>query len=254
MKNIYAIVLAGGRGTRVNAAIKPKVLYSLVGRPILRYVYDNVKKVTSKIIIVTGFRAQKIKEEMKNEGVQFVYQAKRLGTAHAALRAKKLLQNKKGVTLIVNGDSPLFSPQTYKKLISEVAHSKCILAIASAVEHEHPGYGRVLRDKQGKVIGVREIKDATEEERKILEKNVGVYAARNQWLWKALDMIKKSRVTGEYYITDLIEVAIQDGKNVKAVRVMDLDEIKGINSLEELWKVEKIIHRKRSEHMNQQRS
>lgn len=241
-QDIYAVVLAGGKGTRLNCVDRPKVLHEVAGRPMICYVIDAVKKVTKNIVVITGFCGEKIEEELKNEGVQFAHQVEQLGTAHAAAQASQLLKDKDGIILIVNGDHPLLDEGTLRQM-ADAMRDGLTLAIASAVENNHVSFGRVLRDENSKVIGVVEAKDATPEQLDIKEKNIGFYAAQSKWLWGALKRISKSKVTGEYYITDLVDIAIKDGEPVEAVQIKNLNAIKGINTPEELREVEGIISR-----------
>lgn len=239
-QDIYAVVLAGGKGKRLNCIDCPKVLINVGGRPMIRHVIAEVKKVTKNIVVITGFCGEKVEQELKNDNVLFAHQAKQLGTAHAAAQASRLLKNKDGIVLIINGDHPLLDAGTLRQM-TEAMKSGLTLAIVSAVENNHVAFGRVLRDKNNKVIGVIEAKDATPEQLKIKEKNIGFYAAQSKWLWGALKRINKSKVTGEYYITDLVDIAIKDGEPVEAVKIKNLDAIKGINTPEELKEVEGII-------------
>jgi len=238
---IYAVIMAAGQGKRINAQDIPKVLYPVCGKPMLRYVYDAIKPVADEVIIITGFQGKKVEAEMSGEKVKFAHQAERKGTAHAAMQAEKLLKGGDGIVLIINGDGPLFSELTFRELARRITEDGYTLAIESAIEDDHPAYGRVLRDAEGKVIGIREAKDATPEELKIREKNPGIYAVKNSWLWPALKKIKKSKVSGEYYITDLVEIAIHGGEKVEAIPMKDPREIKGVNTIEELREVEEIL-------------
>lgn len=240
-KKIYVVILAGGKGTRLNCTDIPKVLINLNGRPMLRYVYDAVKNIASKIIIITGFCGEKINKEMANEPVEFAHQAEQLGTAHALAQAEKILRGKKGITLVVNGDGPLFTPEVFEELITEMRSGKYTLVFSSVVEDNHPAYGRITRNKNGKVTGIVEAKDATTEQEDIREKNVGIYAIDNTWLWPALKKVGKSSISGEYYITDLVKIALDEGKNIEAVKTTNQNIIKGINTPEELREVESII-------------
>ena len=238
---IYAVIMAAGQGKRINAQDIPKVLYPVCGKPMLRYVYEAIKPVADEVIIITGFQGHKVEEALKGEEVKFTHQAEQRGTAHAVTQAEKLLKGRDGIVLITNGDGPLFSERTFRELASRITEDGYTLAIESAIENDHPAYGRVLRDAKDRVVGIREAKDATPEELKIREKNPGIYAVKNDWLWPALKKIKKSKVSGEYYITDLVEIAIREGEKVEAIPMKDPREIKGINTIEELREVEEIL-------------
>ncbi len=238
---IYAVIMAAGQGKRINAQDIPKVLYPVCGRPMLRYVYDAIRPIADEVIIITGFQGHKVEAEMGGDKVKFARQAEQKGTAHAVMQAEKFLKGKDGIILITNGDGPLFSTRTFRELASRITEDGYTLAIESAIEDKHPAYGRVLRDDKSKVIGIREAKDASPKELKIREKNPGIYAVKNDWLWKALKKINKSKVSGEYYITDLVEIAIREGQKVEAIPMQDPREIKGVNTIEELHEVEEIL-------------
>ena len=240
-KPIFAIIMAAGQGKRINAQDIPKVLYPVCGRPMLRYVYGAIKNLADEVVIVTGYQRTKVEAEMAGEKVKFAHQAKQLGTAHAVLQAEELLKGKEGIVLIANGDGPLFTEATFRELFRDVASNGYTLAISSAIEDDHPSYGRVLRDKRGKVLGIREAKDASPEELKIKEKNPGIYAVKSGWLWPALKKINKSKVTDEYYITDLVEIAVGEGREVEAIPMKNPCEIQGVNTLEELHRVEEVL-------------
>ncbi len=246
-KEVFSVILGGGKGTRLNCVDCPKVLLEVAGRPMIRYVYDAVKQVSDKIVVITGFHGEKLEEELKNEPVEFAHQAEQLGTAHALAQAESMLKGKEGITLVVNGDGPLVTKEVFQKLISEMETGKYTIVFSSVLEDEHPAYGRVVRDANGEVTGVVEAKDATEEQSKIREKNVGIYAIDNAWLWPALKKIEKSSVSGEYYITDLVKIALDEGKKVEAVAEDDTNVIKGINTIEELREVEGIISKVKSQ-------
>lgn len=245
MKNIYAIILAAGKGTRMNATDVPKVMFSVAGKPMIRYILSAVKQITNQIYVIVGFQGQKVIDELKSEKVTCVWQRRQLGTAHAVLQVQKYLQNKSGAVLIVNGDHPLFRVLTFNNLIKQKHKSGEKLVFASAIEDNHKMYGRVLRDKDNNVTDIIEAKDATPEQLEIREKNPGVYLVDNAWLWSAIKRIKKSKVSGEYYVTDLVKLALKDKVGVGAYPMDNPNEIKGINTPEELREVEKIIRKKK---------
>ena len=241
MKNIYAIILAAGKGTRMNATDIPKVMFPVAGKPMIRYVLSTVQKITKNIYVIVGFQGQKVIDELKGENITFVWQRRQLGTAHAVAQARKYLQGKSGFVLVTNGDHPLFSTPSIKVLIKKAMSAGEKLVFASAIEDNHTAYGRVLRDKKDNVQGIVEAKDATPAQLKIREKNPGMYLIDNKWLWSAIKRINKSKVSGEYYVTDLVELALKDKVGVGAYPIKNPNEMKGINTPQELKEVENII-------------
>lgn len=242
MENVYAIVLAAGKGTRMKAKTIPKVLFPVGGRPMLAHLIDSLAKAgIQKPVIVVGFLAKKVMETFGN-GYTYVYQRMRLGTGHAVMSAREQLADKEGCTLIVNGDHPFFRPTTFKKMIAAITEKKATVAVLSGVmpDPEFDAFGRVITDQDGHVLRIVEVKDATEAEKQIRQMNLGCYAADNQWLWQTLKGIKKSKATGEYYITDIVGAAVKQGKKVTVVHIEDKAEAIGINTLDHLAQAERI--------------
>lgn len=246
MNNVHAIVLAAGKGTRMQSKTLPKVLFSIAGKPMLAYVLEGLKAVgIDNPVVVVGFLANKVKDTF-GPGYHYVLQRKKLGTGHATGVARAALEDKTGCTLIINGDQPFFRPTTLTRLAEAVTERGATVAILTGLmrSKEFDGLGRVMTDKTGHVLRIVELKDATLEEKKIRLMNLGGYAVDNQWLWPALKKIKKSRATGEYYITDIIGEAVRQGKKVVAIRIEDKAEAIGINTLAHLAEAERLFQAK----------
>lgn len=243
MKNVYAIVLAAGKGKRMNSRQLPKMLYPIAGQPMLLYVVATLAKVgIEQPIIVVGFLADKIKE-LLNGGYQYVHQKKRLGTGHAVLACASLLKAKPGCTLIINGDQPFFRASTIKRLAAAITDQGATVAVLTGLmdSKEFDAFGRVMTDKTGHVLRIVELKDATPKERSIRLMNLGGYAVDNQWLWGALKKLKKSPASGEYYITDIVAEAVREGKKVKAITIENKAEAIGINTMDHLLEAERLF-------------
>lgn len=243
MSNIYAIVLAAGKGKRMNSKALPKILYPLAGRPMLAYVLEMLKEAgVAKIIIVVGFLAKKV-EETFGPSYTYVHQRKRLGTGHAVVAAKPVLEGKDGCTLIMYGDQPFFKPSSIKRSIEAVTVRGATVAVMTGLmkSQEFDAFGRVLTDQTGHVLRIVEVKDATENEKKVRLMNLGGYAVDNKWLWRVLPKIKKSRVSGEYYITDIVGEAVKEGKKVISIQIEDKAEAIGINTHEHLEEAERLF-------------
>lgn len=242
MSKIHAIVLAAGKGKRMNSKTLPKVLFPIAGKPMLDYVLNALASVHIKNpVIIVGFLGQKV-IDIFGSGYSYARQVKRLGTAHAVRAAETMLAGQDGCTLIINGDQPFFRTSTLQRLIKAVTEQGATLAILSGTMHDaaFDSLGRVITDNEGHVIRIVEVKDATEEEKKVRLMNLGGYAADNAWLWRAIKRIKKSPATGEYYITDLVAEAVKEGKKVVAIEIEDRAEAIGINTLEHLAEAEQL--------------
>lgn len=243
MEKIHAIVLAAGKGSRMKAKTTPKVLFPIDGKPMLAYLLDTLTKAgIERPTIVVGFLAKKVMDTF-GDNYPYAYQRKRLGTGHAVMAARDHLEKEEGCTLIINGDHPFFRPSTFKRLTDAVTERGATVAVLTGQmrSKEFDGFGRVLTDKEGHVQSIIEVKDATEREKKVRLMNLGGYAVDNEWLWKTLKKLKKSRATGEYYITDIVGAAVSEGKKVVAIKIEDKNEALGINTHDHLAEAEKIL-------------
>lgn len=246
MKKIHAVVLAAGKGTRMKSKTLPKVLFTIDNKPMLGYVLDTLYQVNIKDpIIVIGFLGQKVVAAF-GDGYRYVIQRKRLGTGHAVIAARALLHEKDGCTLIINGDQPFFRPSSLKRLSEAILEKGATVAVltGSMRSKEFDAFGRVITDKEGHVLRIVEVKDATEKEKSVRLMNLGGYAVDNAWLWPVLKNLKKSRTTGEYYITDIIGEAVRQGKKVISIRIEDKAEAIGINTLAHLAEAERLFKEK----------
>jgi len=241
--NLYAVLLAAGRGKRMNSP-KPKVLHEVLGRPMLQYVIEAVKTLAPRrIIIVVGNASEEIKKQINDRAISFILQKRLLGTGNALAEARKALRGIKNTTIVIlNGDSPLITAKTLRELLNKHKRDKNDLSFLSFTDDSASGYGRVLRNKDNRVIGIVEDKHATMEDRRVKELNGGVYAIEPGIL-SYLGMLKKHRSSGEYYLTDIVGIASRSGKRVNAYNCPP-EEIKGINTREELHQVSDILNRR----------
>lgn len=240
---LFAVVLAAGKGTRMNSDSLPKVLFPINGRPMLSYVTNTLSSLgINKPILIVGYLANKVKEAM---GVNFDYalQTEQLGTAHAVLSAESFLSGKSGVTLIISGDQPFISTDSLKKLTQAVAGGATLALLTVDTDNpSYDGFGRVIINPSGYVQKIIEAKNANEAERHVRLMNLGTYAVDNEWLWNALHQVKKNDVSGEYYVTDIVELAVTAGKKVSAIFVENETEALGVNTTEHLGEAEKLIN------------
>lgn len=238
-RNLHAIVLAAGKGKRLNAELLPKVLYQLGGRPMILYVLELLAQVgITKPIVVVGFQGKGVIEALS--GHHYVWQRRQLGTGHAVSQVRRYLVEKPGHTFIINGDNPLIQPTTLRRMVKRVEATGAAVAIASAKAPDDLGLGRLITDAYGHVVKIVEHKNATlEQRRKFRWKNAGPWLVENSFLWQALPKIKKNPVSKEYYLTDLLELAVEQGKRAIAVPVTNLTEAIGVNTLQHLKEAEK---------------
>lgn len=235
--------MAAGRGKRMNNPGKQKVLSDLKGQPLICHTIKSLKRIgIKKPIIVVGIEAEKVKKTL-GKSCKYVYQRKRLGTGHAVMKAEKLLKNKNGVCVVVNGDSPFFSIKTLSQMIKKIQDPKTTLVLVTANLGKQFPYGRIIKDKSGNIIKIVEEKNCTSEQRKIRQKNCGCYVFDNLWLWEGVKKLTKNPVSDEYYITDLVEIAAIDGLRVSAVKLARNYEAVGVNTPEDLKLAEKIAKR-----------
>ncbi|MCL5438453.1 MAG: NTP transferase domain-containing protein [Patescibacteria group bacterium] len=242
MNKIGAIILAAGKGKRMNSRTSNKVALPLHGRPIISYAVDLLIRLKIKpIIIVVGFAKRSVIDALKLKDVVFAEQKKRLGTGHAALCGfKKLPKDIQNVIIFYGDDSFFYKEDVVNKLINAHLNSKTSITLLT-IEKSNPfGLGRVVRDKKEKVIKIVEEKDATEEEKKITEINPALYIFKAEFLRKYLKKIQKGKISKEYYLTDLVDIAIQNRERIKVVKAGNIPW-RGINTKEELEEAKRLL-------------
>ncbi|HOK42480.1 MAG TPA: bifunctional UDP-N-acetylglucosamine diphosphorylase/glucosamine-1-phosphate N-acetyltransferase GlmU [Thermoclostridium caenicola] len=240
MRDLVTVILAAGAGTRMKSHTA-KVLHKICGQPMLAYVMDAARKAGSgEIIAVLGHQAEQVKEAVKD--VAFVLQEQQLGTGHAVMQARPLLEGKSGTVLVLYGDTPLITGDTLKQAYEVHLESKNRVTVITARVQDPTGYGRIVRDGDGRIRAIVEHKDATEEQRAIQEINSGMYFFEIPALLKALDRLNNANSQGEYYLTDTIEIILSDNGSAGAYLIGDSTEILGINDRIQLAEAERIMH------------
>ncbi len=233
---LNAIVLAAGEGKRMKSR-RPKVLQTIGGRPMLRHLIESLDALeTEQILVVTGSGAEQVEASLEDSGCRFIRQAERLGTGHAVMQALPKVPDDARV-LILPGDMPLIRPETLKSLLD----SQADLALLSFMADDPTGYGRILRDAQGRVLAIREQRDASADELSVNEVNSGVMCARAGDLSRWLDQISDDNAQGEYYLTDCIAIAAGEGRRVDAVVAPDAEELMGANDRAQLARLEAVF-------------
>lgn len=241
MKKFGAIVLAAGKGKRMNSKTINKVMIALGGKPMILYIIELLRELKiDPIMVVVGFAKQGIISLLQGQ-VIFAEQKKRLGTGHAVLCALQKLPPSIENVLVLNGDdSAFYTKKTIEDLIEIHFSSKSALTFLTIVLSNPYGLGRVVRDERGEVVAVIEEKDATDEQRKIKEANTACYVFRVDFLKRYLGQVKKSKVTGEYYLVDLIRIARESNERIETLQGKDISW-RGVNTPAELQEAEQIF-------------
>ena len=239
----FVIVLAAGKGTRMKSKLY-KVLHQVCGKSMVEYVVEAAQAIKpDKIVTIVGNGAEEVKKVLANKS-EFVLQKKQLGTGDAVLTASDELAAEKGATLVITGDTPLFTSQTFQKLF-DYHQSKGNAATVLTAQAPNPyGYGRIIRDDQDNVLRIVEQKDATADELKINEINTGVFCFDNQLLFSALKKVDNQNAQGEYYLTDVLEILRNEGQRIGAYKMPDFSESLGVNDRYALAQATKIMQKR----------
>jgi bifunctional UDP-N-acetylglucosamine pyrophosphorylase/glucosamine-1-phosphate N-acetyltransferase len=246
---VTAVLLAAGQGTRMKSDL-PKVLHPLCGKPMLWHVLEALKHAgTEKPVVIVGHGAEKVKKYL-GDRAECVLQEPQLGTGHAAMQAESLLKGKTDYVIVTYADMPLLRGETFKQLLETQRINSGPLSLLTVIADDPRGFGRIVRKADGTVEAIVEEYVATLEQREIKELNVGAYCCRADWLWDALHRIEKNPKKGEYYLTDIVEIAVKDELPVQAVVHDDFIETIGINSRVHLSEAEAALRaRINQEHM-----
>ncbi len=241
MKNVTAVILAAGRGTRMKTET-PKVLHRIGSQPILANVLDSLEgSGISDLIAVVGYKGEAIEKAFKGRA-RFVRQQKQLGSGHALLQAVGVMKGKSGKVLVACGDAPLITGGTYSRMLKKYAESGASCVVLTARVEDPAGYGRIVRDGSGEVAGIVEEKDASHEEKEIREINVGAYCFNKKDLKRFIKGIELNEKKKEFYLTDIVKVFRKNGKKTVSADC-DEKEAMGINSRIDLAEAGKRVNR-----------
>jgi bifunctional UDP-N-acetylglucosamine pyrophosphorylase/glucosamine-1-phosphate N-acetyltransferase len=244
---VQIVVLAAGMGKRMNSAL-PKVLLPLRNRILIHYLLEAIKKsgVCQRPVIVVGQKADKVKAAL-GSAYDYIFQAEQLGTGHAVAQTRDFLAGKADYILILYGDMPLVTAETIKKLAAVQQTEKPVITMTTvkvpdfndwrAVFYD---YGRIIRDSSGRLIKNVEKRDATPEQLALTEVNPSFYCFDANWLWQNIDQLKADNAQKEYYLTDLVGLAYQQGKKISTLEI-NPPEALGANTLEQLQLLAKLI-------------
>lgn len=242
MNRRLAIVLAAGKGTRMKSEL-PKVLVEVCGRPMIDYVLDALQASgVDETIVVVGYRADDVRKALSGRaGLRFVEQKEQLGTGHAVMVCREELAGYEGAVLVVAGDSPLMQADSLERLLAEFDRGQPACLLGTTHKPNPFGLGRILRDGEGKFVGIVEQRDATDEQRKITEVNMSCYVFNCRDLLLALEQLRPANAQAEYYLTDCPGLLKAAGRPVEAKPALKPIEALSINTREELAAVEEAM-------------
>jgi bifunctional UDP-N-acetylglucosamine pyrophosphorylase/glucosamine-1-phosphate N-acetyltransferase len=242
---VASIILAAGQGTRMRSKL-PKVLHPILGKPMVWHALNAINDLVDvNPLIVIGHGGDSVREVIGNQA-DYAVQAEQLGTGHAVACARSMLEGKADVILVTFADMPLLRNESLRTVITMHAETDSPVTMTSFIGEEARGFGRVVRNDEGHVIAIVEQADATPEQLAICEYNVSAYCFSADWLWKALDSIPMSP-KGEYYLTDTVGLAVDQGFAVNSLVLEDPDEAVGINNRVHLAYAQKVMQRRINE-------
>ena len=229
LSSVRAVVLAAGKSTRMKSKT-PKVLHALRGKRLIDHCISTAVAATArKPVVVIGHAAEDMRVAM-GDRADSILQTHQLGTGHAVLMAEPVLAGNTQQVLVTYADMPLIRPETLRALIEQHAQTRAAITMLTLIVDNPRGFGRIVRDGQGRVTAIVEEVACTPAQLQLKELNPGVYCFDGTWLWNALRRIQPNPVKGEYFLTDLVEIAVADGREVNTTVVTDSDELIGINT------------------------
>jgi len=239
MTDLAAIILGAGKGTRMNSD-RPKVAHEVAGAPMVRWVADACEDAgCGRIVVVVGHRQEEVRAIFEGEAeraarIEFAVQEQQKGTAHAVQCAEPLLGGFSGDVLLLCGDGPLIRAETVGALVDRHRSTGAAMTLATATLDDPSGYGRIVRDREGRFEHIVEEKNASQSERAIREVNPSYYCVRSEALWPALERIDRNPKTGEFYLTDVPALLLADGRRVEVVDAVPPEDALSVNTPEQL--------------------
>jgi bifunctional UDP-N-acetylglucosamine pyrophosphorylase/glucosamine-1-phosphate N-acetyltransferase len=240
--NVAVVILAAGQSTRMKSRL-PKVLHPLVGKPMISYGIETAARLgAGKPVLVVGHGMEQVRATV-GEAAEYAVQAEQLGTGHAVLQARSLLEGCSDAVVVYYGDMPLLTVETLQQLLDLHAEDRSPITMLTLLAADPRGFGRIQRDSEGHVLGITEEVDCTAEQLETREMNAGVYCFEASWLWENLPHLQLSR-KGEYYLTDTVAMAAAQGTAAMAVTTEDDTECLGINTRVHLAEAEKVMRQR----------
>lgn len=252
VQKLAIIVLAAGLGKRMKSNVA-KVLHKICDKPMIEYVLDTISSFPSaKVIVVVGHQAEKVTNLLKDKKVEIVLQKEQLGTGHAVAQTENVLSDFEGDILILCGDTPLLKRETIEKLIQTHQQSQATITILTATLDDPTGYGRIIVDSENRVCKIIEDKDATQQEKEINLVNTGTYCFKSKKLFATLKKVTNDNKQGEFYLTDVVGILNEEGEKIVALKAPNPIEVIGINTQEDLRKVEEIVKKINTPYFNKE--
>ncbi|QRG68930.1 bifunctional UDP-N-acetylglucosamine diphosphorylase/glucosamine-1-phosphate N-acetyltransferase GlmU [Brevibacillus choshinensis] len=248
--NIHAVILAAGKGTRMKSRLY-KVMHPVCGKPMIEHVVEAVEDLAlHKLVVVIGHGAEAVMHQL-GDRVTYAHQQEQLGTAHAVWMCREALENQEGVTLVLNGDTPLVRKETLHELLSYHRERGAAATVLTAVVDNPTGYGRIIRDESGDVRRIVEEKDATLGQKKVCEISTGIFCFDNRKLFETLPLVSNENAQGEYYLPDVLSILQDQGCLISAFVADDPDEGAGVNDRIQLAQMEQKLRKRINErHMS----
>ncbi|MHB9034200.1 MAG: bifunctional UDP-N-acetylglucosamine diphosphorylase/glucosamine-1-phosphate N-acetyltransferase GlmU [Anaerolineae bacterium] len=246
METLGAVILAGGQGTRMKSVL-PKVLHKVCGLPLVSWSLQAALRLeASPISVVVGYGADQVKAALGDQ-VAYAYQEQRLGTGHAVRQARESLLGQSDLVLVLYGDMPCLRPETLARLVDTQRTKRPAMTLLSVLADDSMGFGRVVRDHAGRAKAVVEEAVASPEIMALKELNCGVYCFNADFLWNYVTRIPVTQPKGEYYLTDMVELAVSNNLPVEVLCIDDVTEVQGINTRIQLANSELIMRRRINE-------
>lgn len=243
---IKTVILAAGQGTRMRSS-KPKVLHKVADRALLHHVYDTSAQLeNNSIVIIYGHGGELVKEQLKDLKADWVEQKEQLGTGHAVQQAEGFINDEDKV-LILYGDVPLLKKSTIDELLKNVSQKS--IGLLTVILDDPKGYGRIVRTADGAVLKIVEEKDTNAEEKLITEGNTGIIATPGNLLKQWLSKLENGNAQNEFYLTDIIEMAVNDEVQVKTNQAESMDEVLGVNDRSQLAHLERVYQLERAQEL-----
>lgn len=245
MGDIAAVILAAGKGTRMKSDLV-KVMHPLAGTPMIGWPVGVARKAgASRIVLVVGHQSEKVTEYFAGApDITFAIQEEQLGTGHAVACARQACAGFSGSILILSGDVPLLTSETVEAMIAYHEERQAMVTVLTTVVDDPFGYGRVVKREAGRILRIVEEKDATEEERDISEINSGIYCVRSEFLFDAVSRLGNDNLQGEYYLTDIIKMAAEQGALCVSYKIAGAEEVMGVNDRAQLAEAATILRRR----------